>query len=461
MAELAQPRQTPRVPARAHQRRQLHSLDEQDWQQTLDNTGNRRALEIIGHRSRQYQNNAHSPMKSFFALLQTVNPTTELPTYIRDPYREIWSQQQATGIRRRNGGAEGTADDSAETTATKKRGLTMRIRQIPVEKKPDPDALIWDEINASLKPLLDSLDKDHRYLFLGSGSSDFCRISLVVSTDRKSEQEHQKPTKRTAAINMAAAIEPLPVEADVVATDDDGASFDERIGQPMWTPYLVPSDCSAAKTKQILGNDLSAIQPSWVPPNVKFEIDDVESPWIEDKKYDYIFVRHMLISIADWPRLVKNVFDHLNPGGWAEFQDMDVQYYSDDGTYTEDHQTRKWNKDLVRACEMIGRTGRPGPQLKDWITDAGFQQVTHQRFKCPMGPWPKDPQYKEVGMLNLIQLLDGLEGFSLKLCCDVLGQSREEVLARLKKVREELKDPSMHSIFDHHVVYGQKPERSD
>ncbi|KAI8184534.1 Secondary metabolism regulator LAE1 [Colletotrichum sp. SAR 10_75] len=167
-----------------------------------------------------------------------------------------------------------------------------------------------------------------------------------------------------------------------------------------------------AKTQQILGNDLSAIQPSC----------------------------------------------HLNPGGWAEFQDMDVQYYSDDGTYTEDHQTRKWNKDLVRACEMIGRTGRPGPQLKGWITDAGFQQVTHQRFKCPMGPWPKDPHYKEVGMLNLIQLLDGLEGFSLKLCCDVLGQSREEVLARLKTVRKELKDPSMHAIFDHHVVYGQKPK---
>ncbi|KAF3804345.1 putative methyltransferase tdiE [Colletotrichum gloeosporioides] len=324
---------------------------------------------------------------------------------------------------------------------------------------------------------------------------------------------------------MAATIEPLPVEADVIATADDGASIDERItsytasiassvvdypveyGRRFHAfrrgTYMMPNDDLEigrldvahamvvraignrlylaplekekvhkildvgtgtgifAKTQQILGTDLSAIQPSWVPPNVKFEIDDVESPWIEDKKYDYIFVRHMLISIADWPRLVKNVFDHLKPGGWAEFQDMDVQYYSDDGTYTEDHQTRKWNKDLVRACEMIGRTGRPGPQLKGWITDAGFQQVTHQRFKCPMGPWPKDPHYKEVGMLNLIQLLDGLEGFSLKLCCDVLGQSREEVLARLKKVREELKDPSMHAIFDHHVVYGQKPENSN
>ncbi|UQC81420.1 methyltransferase domain-containing protein [Colletotrichum lupini] len=29
---------------------------------------------------------------------------------------------------------------------------------------------------------------------------------------------------------------------------------------------------------EVTGIDLSPIQPSWVPPNVKFEVDDVESP---------------------------------------------------------------------------------------------------------------------------------------------------------------------------------------
>ncbi|KAE9579594.1 hypothetical protein CGMCC3_g4369 [Colletotrichum fructicola] len=67
---------------------------------------------------------------------------------------------------------------------------------------------------------------------------------------------------------------------------------------------------------EIIGNDLSAIQPLWVPPNVKFEIDDVESPWVG-------------------PNLVKNIYDNLSPGGWAEFQDMSVEYYSDDGVRNE------------------------------------------------------------------------------------------------------------------------------
>jgi hypothetical protein len=45
-----------------------------------------------------------------------------------------------------------------------------------------------------------------------------------------------------------------------------------------------------------------------VPPNVKFEVDDVEQPWVHDK-FDYIFSRYMSTSILDWPKLVENVFE--------------------------------------------------------------------------------------------------------------------------------------------------------
>ncbi|TDZ47428.1 Secondary metabolism regulator LAE1 [Colletotrichum trifolii] len=212
---------------------------------------------------------------------------------------------------------------------------------------------------------------------------------------------------------------------------------------------------------EIIGNDLSAIQPSWVPANVKFEIDDVESEWVGTEKYDYIFVRHMLISISDWPRLMKNIFDNLNPGGWVEFQDLDGLYYSDDGSYKETHETWKWNKELIDTCESIGRTSRPGPQLRGWVEEAGFENITHQRFKCPLGPWAKDPFYKDIGMLNLVQLLEGLEAFSLKVFCDVLGWTKEATMVMLASVRNELKENAFNGIFDHHVVYAQKPFTSE
>ncbi|KAI8315219.1 Secondary metabolism regulator LAE1 [Colletotrichum sp. SAR11_240] len=124
-----------------------------------------------------------------------------------------------------------------------------------------------------------------------------------------------------------------------------------------------------------------------LPSNVKFIVDDVESAWIDPKKYDYIFVRYMLVSIADWPRLISNIYDHLTPGGYAEFQDMDGLYYADDATYPPSSSLYLWNSRFVDACEAMGRTARPGPALEGWVrAHGGFRDVRHKRFKAPIGP---------------------------------------------------------------------------
>ncbi|OHE94361.1 methyltransferase domain-containing protein [Colletotrichum orchidophilum] len=209
---------------------------------------------------------------------------------------------------------------------------------------------------------------------------------------------------------------------------------------------------------EILGIDLSAIQPSWVPPNVKFEVDDVESPWVHGYLFDFIFCRYMAASIADWEKLVKNTFDNLAPGGWVEFQDYKISMVSDDGTFTKDHHTAKWMSLLMEACEKVGRDACPGPKLEGWVREAGFANVVHQEFKMPIGPWPKDPHLKDVGMTNLIQLLDGLEGFSLRTFCGVLGWTKEEVTILLAQVRNELKSCGFNAYSAIHVVYAQKPE---
>ncbi|KAM5358570.1 hypothetical protein ACJA88_015283 [Fusarium oxysporum] len=208
---------------------------------------------------------------------------------------------------------------------------------------------------------------------------------------------------------------------------------------------------------EIIGNDLSAIQPTWVPPNVKFEVDDVEQPWVHDK-FDYIFSRYMSTSILDWPKLVENVFEHLHPGGWAEFQDFDLLYYSEDGSITDDHHLLKWIKLFIdTARTKLNREPCPGPRLEGWIRDAGFTNVVHRKFRLPLGSWPKDPQLKDIGMCNIAQLLEGLEAFSLKIFCGVLGMPMDEVLVMLAQVRQELYARKFHALFDFHVVYGQKP----
>ncbi|KAI8167541.1 Secondary metabolism regulator LAE1 [Colletotrichum sp. SAR 10_65] len=196
---------------------------------------------------------------------------------------------------------------------------------------------------------------------------------------------------------------------------------------------------------EVIGNDLSAIQPEWTPPNVKFEIDDVESPWLHPSKFDFIFSRYLAGSIGDWPKLVGNVYDNLNPGGWAEFQDYDFLFKSDDGSYKEEHHTWQWNTQFIDATVSIGRESRPGPKLEQWVRDAGFVNVRHFVHKWPIGPWPKDAYYKDIGMCNLIQLLDGLEAFTLRVFCGVLQWPEAKVLVMLAKVRAELKAGTFHS----------------
>ncbi len=49
--------------------------------------------------------------------------------------------------------------------------------------------------------------------------------------------------------------------------------------------------------------------PTFVPPNVKFEVDDVESPWVYDEPFSYIFSRYMAASISDWPSLVQRTYE--------------------------------------------------------------------------------------------------------------------------------------------------------
>jgi hypothetical protein len=46
-----------------------------------------------------------------------------------------------------------------------------------------------------------------------------------------------------------------------------------------------------------------------VPPNVKFEVDDIEKPWAHSSPFDFIHCRGMAACIADWPYLAKQSFE--------------------------------------------------------------------------------------------------------------------------------------------------------
>ncbi|KAK3347047.1 S-adenosyl-L-methionine-dependent methyltransferase [Lasiosphaeria hispida] len=230
--------------------------------------------------------------------------------------------------------------------------------------------------------------------------------------------------------------------------------LDVGTGTGLWAIHLGDDHPGAA---EIVGNDLSPIQPDWCPPNVKFIVDDVELDWAEPEPYDFIHLRHMAGSIKDWPRLVKQVFENLKPGGWIEFQETENVLYSQDGTLKPDHSMVKMMDGLMEACEKIGRTMNPAPMMRGWAEDAGFTNVQEQRFRIPVGAWPRDPRLKEIGTLMSVNMAEGVEAFTAALFCDVLGWSHDEVSVLNADVRSSAKKGDAHAIFDFLIVTGQKP----
>jgi hypothetical protein len=133
-----------------------------------------------------------------------------------------------------------------------------------------------------------------------------------------------------------------------------------------------------------------AENPGRVPPNVTFEVDDIELDWCFSRPFDYIHCRNLAGSIKDWPRLMKRAFKITKPGGWVEFQDFDMRFYSADDTYVPGCASDQWGKELQHALRALDFEPEPGPKLEKWVRDAGFTNVNCECLPIPVGTWPKD-----------------------------------------------------------------------
>lgn len=68
---------------------------------------------------------------------------------------------------------------------------------------------------------------------------------------------------------------------------------------------------------EVIGIDLSPIQSDWVPPNVKFLVDDAEAPWLfGQNSIDLVHLRNMSTAIKDWPALFAQAYRYNLSCSW-------------------------------------------------------------------------------------------------------------------------------------------------
>lgn len=134
---------------------------------------------------------------------------------------------------------------------------------------------------------------------------------------------------------------------------------------------------------EVTGNDISPIQPTWVPPNAKFYIDDVENEWVyrPNEAFDFIHCRGMGGSIQDWDKLCSQVYEHLKPGGWLEFQEPEAWMTSDDDSKNRVEFVNQWQTLCNEAALKFGKAIDIAPTLKQRMIDAGFVDVEEVAIK--------------------------------------------------------------------------------
>ncbi|KAL2112294.1 hypothetical protein VUR80DRAFT_7981 [Thermomyces stellatus] len=297
--------------------------------------------------------------------------------------------------------------------------------------------------------------------------------TLSVESLRSSVLEYQKENGRTyhsmssgkyAYPNDEAEIERLEIQHNLWLLTLRGALalcpkadtakrvLDAGTGSGVWAIDYADTHPEA----EVIGVDLSPIQPSTVPPNCTFEVDDLEKDWTWAKPFDLILSRVMAGSFSDYEDYIKKAYDALEPGGYLELQDIHAPFSCDDDTMAGT-QTEQLGNLFLEASLALGRPLNVAPTYKDIMKKVGFVDIVEKPLKWPLGIWPKDKHFKEVGYWYYMNLEVGLEGLLMALLTRGLGWTKEEVMVFCAKVRPELKNPKIHAYLPIYVVYGRKP----
>ncbi|KAI2626805.1 S-adenosyl-L-methionine-dependent methyltransferase [Xylaria nigripes] len=211
---------------------------------------------------------------------------------------------------------------------------------------------------------------------------------------------------------------------------------------------------------EVIGVDISPSQPQWIPPNLRFEVDDITLPWTyPPNSFDYIHMRWLVGAIPNWYSVIEEVFKALKPGGIFESVESSCMIQSDDGTVQPGSALHQWGEVFQEAGKKFGRTFTPVEEElpRKGMVAAGFTDVKVHNFKMILGPWPADPKWKEVGMYARLSLEQDIEGFLLYMWTKVLGWTKEEISVYAAHLRRELHNPNFHSYYPQCIVIGHKP----
>ncbi|PHH83289.1 hypothetical protein CDD82_2469 [Ophiocordyceps australis] len=209
----------------------------------------------------------------------------------------------------------------------------------------------------------------------------------------------------------------------------------------------------------VIGTDLSAIQPRWVPVNVHMFVDDCEQPdWLHGSNYDLVHFRGMAGVLRDLDGVLATAYPRVKNGGWVEFHEVVPKILCDDNTMAEDDALRIFYEAAVEGLRTFGCDPLRTAHLEEVLDRAGFTNIRCVVRKIPVSTWAHDKQLKTLGLFMKGVMLDSLDALAAKplAALGISPQSRGELI---KRVRTSLEDWTVHRYVNCCFCYGQKKEQ--
>ncbi|KAI0431884.1 S-adenosyl-L-methionine-dependent methyltransferase [Xylaria sp. FL1042] len=206
---------------------------------------------------------------------------------------------------------------------------------------------------------------------------------------------------------------------------------------------------------EVVGTDLSPIQPHYLPENCRFEIDDAEDEWTYSEPFSFIHGRALMSCFDDPSRVVKQAYENLEPGGFIEFQDALFPMYWV-GEPPRESALYRWNELLMEGVRRIGRSWSNVVNYPRYFEEAGFENIVDRRFYWPTSPWAKGKYFKTVAMYFQEDMISGMEGISMKVL-QATGMTPEEIKDFCEEVKRDFRDTNLHAYLTVSYIYAQKP----
>lgn len=208
---------------------------------------------------------------------------------------------------------------------------------------------------------------------------------------------------------------------------------------------------------EVVGTDLSAIQPSNAPPNCTFVKDDSESEWVFSFKFDYVHLRFVCSCFDNPKKVMQHAYDSMTSGAWMEWQDPSLTEMGSMDGNLDGSAFQRWFRAVERGAKIaVGRDIDVAPHYKRWLEEVGFVNVQEKRIMSPASPWSDDKRMKLTGAYMQRNYLDGAL-FAMWKLLKASGLTDDDARDLIEEAKGDLLDRTKRFYVVVYVVYGQRP----